>query len=118
MNFLESRLGQIVALGGLVATIAGVGYTGAEYIQRIEVLESQTSVSYEEDINEIKTEISLIKEKIQRLDLIEGLREDVNENNKDWALLKEQYMNSKADLEKQIKSLESKLEKDKNPLAS
>ena len=45
MNFLESKLAQIVALGGLIATIAGFGYTGAGYVQRIEALESQTAIS-------------------------------------------------------------------------
>jgi len=118
MNFLESKLAQLVALGTLIATIAGVGYAGAGYIQRIEALESQTAVSYEEDINSIQAEILLINEKLNKLELINKLEESVNQNNKDWALLKEQHMNSKASLEKQIKDLESKLEKDKNPLAS
>jgi len=36
MNFLESKLAQLVALGGLAATIAGFGYAGAGYVQRIE----------------------------------------------------------------------------------
>jgi len=118
MNFLESKLGQILALGGLIATIAGFGYTGAGYVQRIEALESQTSVSYEEDINAIKTDLSVLQEKIQKINLIDSLQQDISKNNQDWALLKEQYMNSKQNIEKQIKDLESKLEKDKNPLAN
>ena len=88
MNFLESKLAQLVALGTLIATIAGVGYAGAGYIQRIEALESQTAVSYEEDINSIQAEILLINEKLNKLELINKLEESVNQNNKDWALLK------------------------------
>lgn len=117
MNFLESKLAQIVALGGLIATIAGFGYTGAGYVQRIEALESQTAISYEEDINAIKADILIIQEKLQKLDLIDGLQKDINKNNNDLAILKEQYMNSKKDFEKQIQSLESQLEKNKNPLS-
>ena len=44
MNFLESKLAQIVALGGLIATIAGFGYTGAGYVQRIEALEAKEKI--------------------------------------------------------------------------
>ena len=117
MNFLESKLAQIVALGGLIATIAGFGYTGAGYVQRIEALEAQTSISYEEDINAIKADILIIQEKLQKLELIDGLQKDINKNNNDWAILKEQYINSKKDFEKQIQSLESQLEKNKNPLS-
>lgn len=118
MNFLESKLAQLVALGTLLATIAGVGYAGAGYVQRLETLESQTAVSYEEDINAIQAELLVINEKLQKLELIKVLEDNVTQNNKDWALLKEQHMNSKENLEKQIKNLESKLEKDKNPLAN
>jgi len=118
MNFLESKLAQLVALGTLLATIAGVGYAGAGYVQRLEALESQTAVSYEEDINAIQAELLVINEKLQKLELIKVLEDNVTQNNKDWALLKEQHMNSKESLEKQIKNLEDKLEKDKNPLAN
>jgi hypothetical protein len=118
MNFLESKLAQLVALGTLLATIAGVGYAGAGYVQRLEALESQSAVSYEEDINSLKAEMLVINEKLGKLELLGKIEESVNQNNKDWAILKEQYMNSKNDLEKQIENLEKKLEKDKNPLAS
>ena len=70
MNFLESKLAQLVALGTLLATIAGVGYAGAGYVQRLEALESQTAVSYEEDITAIQAELLVINEKLQKLELI------------------------------------------------
>jgi len=41
MNFLESKLSQLIALASIVATLAGFGYTGATYVNRLENLEAQ-----------------------------------------------------------------------------
>ena len=41
MNFLESKLAQLIALASIVATLAGFGYTGATYVNRLENLEAQ-----------------------------------------------------------------------------
>ena len=41
MNFLESKLAQLIALASIVATQAGFGYTGATYVNRLENLEAQ-----------------------------------------------------------------------------
>jgi len=117
MNWLESKLGQVIAIGTILVTIGGFGYTGAEYIQRIEALESQATISYEEDINSIKSQLLVVEEKIQKLQLIDSLSEEVSNNNKEWALLREQYLATKQSLEKDINEVKSKLEKDKNPLS-
>lgn len=114
IEWLQSRLGQIIALVAVVSTIAGFGYTGAEYIQRIENLEKKSGVSYTKDINELKSQILVINQKLERLELLDTLQTNLNENNKDWALLKEQYMNFQKDLGK----LEEKIKEDKNPLAN
>ena len=42
MNFLESKLAQLIALASIVATLAGFGYTGATYVNRLENLEAQS----------------------------------------------------------------------------
>ena len=118
MNFLESKLAQLVALGTLLATIAGVGYAGAGYVQRIEALESQTAVSYEEDINSIKSEILVVNEKLQKLDQVTLLQNSVNNNEKDISLLKQEISSARENLENKISNLEKKLEEDKNPLAN
>ena len=41
MNFLESKLAQLIALASIVATLAGFGYTGATYVNRLKNLEAQ-----------------------------------------------------------------------------
>jgi len=60
----------------------------------------------------------VINEKLNKLELLTKLEDNVTQNNQNLALLKEQHMNSKTGLEKQIKDLEAKLEKNKNPLAN
>jgi hypothetical protein len=40
MNWFESKTTQLIALVSIVATLAGFGYTGATYVNRLENLES------------------------------------------------------------------------------
>ena len=51
MDWFQNKTTQIIALAGIVSTLAGFGYTGATYVNRIENLESKM-VRY---INEIDT---------------------------------------------------------------
>ena len=39
MEWFENKTTQIIALVGIVGTLAGFGYTGAEYVNRLESLE-------------------------------------------------------------------------------
>ena len=41
MDWFQSKTTQIIALVGIVGTLAGFGYTGAEYVNRLENLESK-----------------------------------------------------------------------------
>ena len=43
MNWFENKTTQLIALAGIVTTLAGFGYQGATYVNRIENLESQIS---------------------------------------------------------------------------
>ena len=40
MEWFENKTTQIIALVGIVGTLAGFGYTGAEYVNRLENLEA------------------------------------------------------------------------------
>ena len=40
MDWFESKTTQLIALVSIVATLAGFGYTGATYVNRLENLES------------------------------------------------------------------------------
>ena len=41
MNWFENKTTQLIALAGIVTTLAGFGYTGATYVNRIDNLEAQ-----------------------------------------------------------------------------
>ena len=41
MNWFENKTTQLIALVGIVGTLAGFGYTGAEYVNRLENLEAE-----------------------------------------------------------------------------
>jgi hypothetical protein len=41
MEWFENKTTQIIALVGIVGTLAGFGYTGATYVNRLENLEAQ-----------------------------------------------------------------------------
>ena len=41
MNWFENKTTQLIALVGIVGTLAGFGYTGATYVNRLENLEAQ-----------------------------------------------------------------------------
>jgi len=113
MNWFENKTTQLIALAGIVTTLAGFGYQGATYVNRIENLEAQASVSYEEDINSLVTQISVMEQKLKKLEQINILEGAVNQNTNNWSILKEQYMN----LQKDVQKIESKVNKEKNPLA-
>jgi len=113
MNWFENKTTQLIALAGIVTTLAGFGYQGATYVNRIENLEAQASVSYEEDINSLVTQISVMEQKLKKLEQINILEGVVNQNTNNWSILKEQYMN----LQKDVQKIESKINEEKNQLA-
>ena len=41
MDWLQNRTTQFIALAGIIGTLAGFGYTGATYVNRIENLETK-----------------------------------------------------------------------------
>ena len=41
MNFLENKLTQVIALVSIIGTLAGFGYAGATYVNRLENLEAK-----------------------------------------------------------------------------
>ena len=117
MDWLQNKTTQFIALMGIIGTLAGFGYTGATYVNRLENLETKIEKTEETDdgLGEIEkrfetldTSISYINKTldaektgvIAKLDSIsllqsqlEGLSIAVRELEKDVAKLEEDSSN-------------------------
>ena len=49
MEWFENKTTQLIALVSIVATLAGFGYTGATYVNRLENLETKVEKTQETD---------------------------------------------------------------------
>ena len=112
MNWFENKTTQLIALAGIVTTLAGFGYTGATYVNRIDNLESQiggigdteqAQKVIEERFATIETSVQYLEKQINDIDV-----PDVTEIKTDIATIK-------ADIQSLDKAI-SKLD-NKNPLA-
>jgi septal ring factor EnvC (AmiA/AmiB activator) len=112
MNWFENKTTQLIALAGIVTTLAGFGYTGATYVNRIDNLEAQiggigdteqAQKVIEERFATIETSVQYLEKQINDIDV-----PDVTEIKTDIATIK-------ADIQSLDKAI-SKLD-NKNPLA-
>ena len=121
MNWFQTKTTQLIALVSIVGTLAGFGYTGATYINRLENLESKivgisSTKNAQQDIEtrfeSVESTLMYIEKTIDDSLLI---RTDFNE--KDIVELK----TSMATIKTEVKSLEGKVQElvdsSKNPLA-
>jgi len=118
MDWFQSKTTQIIALVGIVGTLAGFGYTGAEYVNRLENLESKIGgISEAEDnVQIIEERFASIETSVQFLEKeIDNIQvPDVTEIKTDIATIIADLQSLNSNLEK----LENKLEKkDDNPLS-
>jgi len=115
MNFLESKLAQIIALASIVATLAGFGYTGATYVNRLENLESQIGgIGAAEDAQKIIEErFAAIETSVEYINKsIDGI---VIPDNSD---LKASIATLTLSVERMQVDIEELENRDKNPLAN
>ena len=112
MNFLENKITQFIALVGIIGTLAGFGYTGATYVNRIDNLEAKiggigdtesAQKIIEERFASIETSVKFLEKELDNIDI-----PDVTEIKTDIATIKADLQS----LEKSIDKLETG-----NPLA-
>jgi peptidoglycan hydrolase CwlO-like protein len=111
MDWLQSKTTQVIALVGIVSTLAGFGYTGATYVNRITNLEDkiggigdtkQKQKVIEERFASIETSVQFLEKSIDGIEV-----PDVTEIKTDIATIKAE-----------ISSLEQKIAaNNKNPLS-
>ena len=108
MEWFENKTTQVIALVGIIGTLAGFGYTGATYVNRLENLEAQiggigdtenAQKIIEERFASIETSVEFLEKEIDGISI-----PDVTEIKTDIATIKAE-----------IKSLK---EDNKNPLSN
>ena len=118
MDWFQSKTTQIIALVGIVGTLAGFGYTGAEYVNRLENLESKIG-----GISEAEDEMKIIEERFASIETsVQFLEKEIdNIQVPDVTEIKTDIATIIADLQSlnnNLEKLETKLEKkDDNPLS-
>ena len=113
MDWFQNKTTQIIALVGIVSTLAGFGYTGATYVNRIANLEAKiggigdtesAQQVIEERFAAIETSVQFLEKSIDSIDV-----PDVTEIKTDIATIK-------ADLESLDSNLTKLENKNDNPL--
>ena len=114
MDWFQSKTGQIIALVSIVGTLAGFGYTGATYVNRLENLEAKIG-----GVDEAEDEMKIIEERFASIETSVQFLEkeidnievpDVTDIKTDVATIKAEIQN----LQREIDKIE---DADKNPLA-
>jgi len=125
MDWFKSKGGQVIALVTIVGTLAGFGYTGATYVNRIENLEAKvvtitTTKSGLQDIEKrfegIETSVEYINKSLDSENT--GLISKIDTNDESISLVKAQLEGLSVavrSLEKDVEKLE---DKNTNPLAN
>ena len=124
MEWFKSGAGQLIALVTIIGTLAGFGYTGATYVNRLENLEKKITKLKEtdDDLGEIEKRFETLETSIEYINKSldnesTGLIAKIDNNNGAISSVKSQLEG----LSVAVRSLEKDVEKledgDKNPLA-
>ena len=74
MDWMNSKLNQLILLGTLLATIAGVGWTGAELMGRLTTVEEEVK-----NISTTENSVEEIEKRFEAIDVtIKGLENSYN----------------------------------------
>jgi len=122
MDWFQSRAAQLIGLVSIVGTLAGFGYTGATYVNRIENLEKKIGrlEGTEDAQQEIEERFSAIETSVEYINktIDDSIMPEVKENSNMVKVLDLDI--STVDVE--ITNLENRVERiedqDDNPLAN
>ena len=125
MDWFENKTTQVIALVSIIGTLAGFGYTGATYVNRIENLETKMEKTKETDdgLGEIEKRFESLDTSIEYINKSldaenTGIVSRININSTDISSLQTQLEGlsiAVRELEKDVVKLE---DENKHPLAN
>jgi peptidoglycan hydrolase CwlO-like protein len=119
MEWFKSKAGQLIALATIVSTLAGFGYAGAGYVNRLENLEAkiggigdtkQAQQVIEERFSAIETSVEYINKSIDSI--------VIPDNNDKLSDMKASIASLTNDVERILSDIEKLENGNKNPLAN
>ena len=129
MNWLEGKIGLILAIGTMVATLAGFGYEGARTINRIENIETSVEEykSLSSQMIELDKALVSIEEQMKSLDIpdISAIKEAIvkietdvsNIDIPDVTVLQTSIAGINASIDSMYDDIQALKNKNDNPLA-
>ena len=114
MDWFQSKTGQIIALVSIVGTLAGFGYTGATYVNRLENLEAKIG-----GVDEAEDEMKIIEERFASIETsVQFLEKEIdNIEVPDVTDIKTNIATIKAEIQNLQREIDKIEDADKNPLA-
>ena len=114
MDWFQSKTEQLIALVSIVGTLAGFGYTGATYVNRLENLEAKIG-----GVDEAEDEMKIIEERFASIETsVQFLEKEIdNIEVPDVTEIKTDIATIKADLQSLDKQIDEIKDDNKNPLA-
>jgi len=102
MEFFQKKTTQVIALVTIIGTLAGFGYTGATYVNRLENLEKKIGgiAETEDNTQDLENRFAAIETSIEYINksVDEGLTPSINTIARDVADIKIKLATVKADV--------------------
>ena len=125
MEWFKSKGGQVIALVTIVGTLAGFGYTGATYVNRIENLEAKvvTITTTKSGLQEIEKRFETLETSLEYINKSldsenTGLISKIDTNDESISLVKSQLEGLSVAVRALEKDVEKLEDKNTNPLAN
>ena len=123
MEWFKGKAGQLIALASIVGILAGFGYTGATYVNRIEDLEAKVAAinkTIDESLllwlREAEESISVIEVSVGKLQSKVDTIPDLSPVKGNISVIKVNIGKIESELDSLEKQLEKLEDKDVNPL--